>query len=561
MKRRMISCWIAVVMLVSLMPWASASSNWADQPGIKQVSAGNQSTAVIKTDGSLWAWGNNESGQLGDGTRTHRHTPIRIGTDNDWASISLASDVSGAHTMAIKTDGSLWAWGLGHSGAFGNGTSGVLQTTPIQVGTDNDWASVSAGTAYTVAIKADGSLWAWGWNHRGQLGDSSTTDRHTPVRIGTDNDWASASAGTSNTVAIKADGSLWAWGDNSSGQLGDGTTTHRNTPVQIGTDNDWASVSAANSHTVAIKTDGSFWAWGRNNVGQLGDGSATERHSPVRIGTSNDWASMSTGIGNPNNTSHTMAIKSDGSLWAWGRNNSGQLGDGSTTDRHAPVKIWPTEDTPPTGGGDAVELILTSAAAQPGGSVDIVLRKAGGPDFTGYSLIIAFDPDILTPVSPVQNEVGGALQYNVDMAAGTISVVWVDTNSISGPADLATFTFNVSSSAVPGTVTPIEIQEGAQDVSVTDSSFAGLSLTKQNGQVEIIEALTASLFGDVNVDGVVDSTDLVLLMQFLAGAASVTPQGLANANCYFDDVIDVRDVLALAQYLTGLVDPLPVLPA
>lgn len=181
------------------------------------------------------------------------------------------------------------------------------------------------GFYHTVALQRDGSLWAWGSNSAGQLGDGTTTIRRTPFRIGTGNDWAEVEAGDSYTVAVKNDGSLWAWGENSFGQLGDGTTVRRLTPVRIGTANDWVQITAGESHTLALKTDGSLWAWGSNNAGQLGDRTSTGRLTPVRIGTGNDWTQISAG------RLHTVALKSDGSLWAWGGNTSGQVGSSSLT--------------------------------------------------------------------------------------------------------------------------------------------------------------------------------------------------------------------------------------
>jgi len=297
------------------------------------VSVGGLHTMAIKSDGTLWAWGYNGDGQLGDGTTTSRRSPVKIGADTDWASVAA----SFYHTMAIKSDGTLWAWGENISGRLGDGTS-TDRLSPVKIGADTDWASVAAGNYHTMAIKSDGTLWAWGRNSSGQLGDGTTTDHSSPVKIGADTDWASVAAGSLHTMAIKSDGTLWAWGNNTYGRLGDGTTSGgRTSPVKIGADTDWASVAAGSGHTMAIKSDGTLWAWGGNNYGQLGDDTTTDRSSPVKMADT-DWASVAAGY------YHTMAIKSDRTLWAWGWNNDGQLGDGTTTDRSSPVKIGADTD-------------------------------------------------------------------------------------------------------------------------------------------------------------------------------------------------------------------------
>jgi len=190
-----------------------------------------------------------------------------------------------------------------------------------QIGSDNNWVQVCSGKYHTLGRKSDGSLWAWGWNEYGQLGDGSTADSHTPVQVGTDSDWKHVSAGNVHTTAIKSDGTLWAWGWNEYGQLGDGSTADRHTPVQVGTDKDWIYVSASSEYTMALKSNGTLWAWGR---GDLGNGSPSSI-SPLQVGTEHNWISVSAGL------DHALALRSDGTFWAWGLNNWGQIGDGTFT--------------------------------------------------------------------------------------------------------------------------------------------------------------------------------------------------------------------------------------
>jgi uncharacterized repeat protein (TIGR01451 family) len=318
-----------------------SDTDWAS------VSVGDLHTVAIKSDGTLWAWGGNVDGQLGDGTTTRRESPIQIGSDTDWLSVSAGH----RQNLAIKSDGTLWAWGRNNTGQLGDGTSSNQRTSPIQVGTDTDWLSVSAGDFHTAAIKSDGTLWAWGWNNNGQLGDGTTNQRTSPIQVGTDTDWLSVSAGGDHVIAVKSDGTLWAWGWNIRGQLGDGTTNQRTSPIQVGTDTDWLSVSASQNHSSAIKSDGTLWAWGWNVYGELGDGTTTQRTSPIQVGTDTDWLSVSA------SGYHTSAIQSDGTLWTWGWNIRGQLGDGTTTQRESP---WQVSSFSIDGGGGVDESVVWS---------------------------------------------------------------------------------------------------------------------------------------------------------------------------------------------------------
>jgi alpha-tubulin suppressor-like RCC1 family protein len=310
-------------------------ANWKQVFASASNLSGHSSSYGIKNDGTLWSWGNNTSGQLGDGTITHRSSPVQvIGTATTWSQV--ASNRSSA--AGVKLDGTLWCWGSNtgsSSGALGDGTT-VSKSSPVQtIAFGSTWKQCSVGANHTAAIKTDGTLWSWGFNAYGQLGDGTITHRSSPVQttaFGTT--WKQVSCGYKHTTAIKQDGTVWSWGLNTNGQLGDGTITHRSSPVQttaFGTT--WKIVSSSGLHTVAIKTDGTFWSWGQNANGQLGDGTLTHRSSPVQTTAFGiNWKLCSGGY------KTTAAIKTDGTLWSWGFNAYGQLGDGTITHRSSPVQ-------------------------------------------------------------------------------------------------------------------------------------------------------------------------------------------------------------------------------
>lgn len=270
----------------------------------KITSAGVNHTLAIKTNGTLWTWGFNGSGQLGDGSGNNKAEPIQIGTDTDWITISAG----GNHSLAIKADGSLWAWGDNLFGQVGDGTFGNQRNIPVKIGTSTNWKSIVAGRTFSLAIKTDGTLWAWGDNSDGQLGHQSVS--FSPLQVGTSTNWKSVSAGGFHTLALKTDGTLWAWGSNTNGQLGDGTTNEQSIPKQIGIDI-WNTISAGHNFSLALKTDGTLWAWGANNDGQLGNATYTDQYTPAKIGTAL-WQAIETGYNS------SLAIHNDGTLWAWG---------------------------------------------------------------------------------------------------------------------------------------------------------------------------------------------------------------------------------------------------
>jgi alpha-tubulin suppressor-like RCC1 family protein len=285
------------------------------------IAVGDSHTCAIKADRTLWCWGDDGNGVLGNGAPTaDQLTPLQIGVDT-WALISTG----GSHTCGIKTNGTLWCWGGAFFGKLGNGATSPDQTSPVQIGTDT-WKTVFASSfTHTCGIKTDGTLWCWGSDASGQIGNGGTTgDQLSPVQIGTDK-WADVSAGDSHTCAIKDDATLWCWGSAGSGRLGNGTTTPNVTsPAQIGTDR-WIKVDASVTHTCGVKTDGTLWCWGNAALGRLGNGTTTPSVlSPQQIGT-DIWADIITG------GAHSCGIKTDGSAWCWGYVNRGQLGNGTTT--------------------------------------------------------------------------------------------------------------------------------------------------------------------------------------------------------------------------------------
>ena len=294
-----------------------------DEPHWRNVFAGDDFSFAIREDGTLWAWGRNRRGQLGLGDPDEfdeQFVPAQVGSDEDWAWLAAGEE----HVLALKEDGSLWSWGRNRRGQLGLGDPDVIdeQHTPARVGSDENWSAIAAGSVHSLALKDDGTLWAWGRNRDGQLGfgDPDFDEQHTPAQVGADDDWAVVAAREEHSLAIKNDGTLWAWGDNGDGQLGLGDDDERYEPEQVGADEDWVAVVAGDEHTLAIKQDGSLWAWGYNGDGQLGLGDDEDRYVPVRVGSDYDWVFVVAG------EESTIAGKSDGSLWGWGENSDCQLG-------------------------------------------------------------------------------------------------------------------------------------------------------------------------------------------------------------------------------------------
>ncbi|MCX6180404.1 MAG: T9SS type A sorting domain-containing protein [Bacteroidetes bacterium] len=300
----------------------TAISNWTN------LAAGNAFVLALKSNGTLWSWGSNVYGQLGVGSKDDTITsPVQVGTDADWAQISASAFSS----LALKSDSTLWSWGDNYYGEVGDGTY-TARTSPIKIGASK-WRSISSGSFNSFAIRSDGTLWAWGENGDGQLCDGTYDDKNAPVQIGTAQ-WLSVSGGDSHVLAIKSDSTLWAWGGNVNGQLGDGTNMFSLSPIQISNAH-WKMVSAGNQYSMALKSDGTLWSWGFNYFGQLGNGdSQVSSNTMGQVGSANNWSQIKASM-----LSHSIGIKNDKSLWAWGYNSSGQIGDGTKVDVLTPMHI------------------------------------------------------------------------------------------------------------------------------------------------------------------------------------------------------------------------------
>ncbi len=257
-------------------------TNWLKISGTTGGSA-----AAIKTDGTLWTWGRNFAGQLGLGNTTNYSSPKQVGALTNWNFIQ-----GYYHFLAVKTDGTLWSWGAGNAGCLGLGNS-TYYSSPKQVGGSTNWSTTSCGTYSSIAVKTDGTLWGWGRNDVGQLGLSFTSyGVSSPTQIGALTNWAQAVISQFATLAVKTDGTIWAWGNNAQGQLGLGDTSNRNSPNQIGTLTNWLTVSTNGSTSFAIKTNTTLWAWGTGSSGQLGNNATNSYSSPIQIGSSTTWLSI-----------------------------------------------------------------------------------------------------------------------------------------------------------------------------------------------------------------------------------------------------------------------------
>jgi alpha-tubulin suppressor-like RCC1 family protein len=334
--------------------------------GISYLSEGAVHGLALRPDGSVLAWGHNRSGELGNGTTTDSSVPVAV------TGISQVSDISAgtSFSLAVEASGAVFAWGNNHSGELGNGSHSDA-STPTAVsglGPGSGVKQVAGGGSFGMALKSDGTVLAWGNNASGELGNGTTADSATPVQVsgfGPGSGIVQIAAGYANGLALRSDGAVFVWGDNQSGEVGDGTTTNRPSPVQVtslGAGSGVVKVIGGTAFNLALHANGSISAWGNNASGELGDGSApNDHHTPVFVSGVTNAVDIAAGRG------HALALLSNGSTLSWGDNNLGQLGIGSTAQKHTPVTVAAPPSMAVFAAGDHSAVLVGSINQSGGG--------------------------------------------------------------------------------------------------------------------------------------------------------------------------------------------------
>jgi|694.fasta_scaffold45513_4 alpha-tubulin suppressor-like RCC1 family protein len=298
------------------------------------VSAGYNHSLGIIGNGTAWSWGVSAAGELGDGTVSNRSSPVSVvGGFTNWCQISAGCEFS----LGVRQNGTAWAWGRGNSGRLGDNATADRSSPVSVVGGFTDWCQVSAGWCHSLAVRCNGSAWAWGLGTSGQLGDNTAVAKSSPVSVvGGFTDWCGVSAGRCHSLGVRQNGTAWAWGGAADGKLGNNTApSDRSSPVSVvGGFTDWCQVSAGENHSLGLRRNGTAWGWGSNCLGRLGDNTTVSRSSPVFVvGGFTDWCEVSAG------RNHSLAVRQNGTAWGWGVNTCGILGDNTTTAKSSPVSV------------------------------------------------------------------------------------------------------------------------------------------------------------------------------------------------------------------------------
>ena len=307
-----------------------------------QVSAGFRHSLAVRQNGTAWAWGVSVNGQLGDGTTVAKSSPVLVvGGFTDWCQVAASSGLyCRQHSLGVRQNGTAWSWGYNGQGQLGDNTV-TARSSPVSViGGFTDWCQVSAGMcAHSVAVRTNGTAWAWGAGSAGRLGNNCTDQQTSPVSVvGGFTNWCQVSGGMCHSLGVRTNGTAWAWGYGGIGVLGDDTTVNKSSPVSVvGGFTDWCQVAAGCVHSLAVRTNGTAWAWGLNECGQLGNNNRVgfcNNTSPVSVvGGFTDWCQVSGG------KTHSLGVRQNGTAWAWGAGGYGRLGTNNTSNTSSPVSV------------------------------------------------------------------------------------------------------------------------------------------------------------------------------------------------------------------------------
>lgn len=288
------------------------------------------SAYALKANGEEWAWGNNSTfGELGDNSVSRRSSPVSVVGEHTFSYLGVGY----THTLALKSNGEAWAWGDAGYGKLGNQNTADNKSSPISVVGNHSFISIVGGGDHTAALKANGEVWTWGNNTQGQLGDLTTTHKSSPISVVGGHAFVAISIGADHSIGLKTNGEVWTWGLNNFGQLGIQSIAGKSSPVSVVGNHSFVAVAAGYYHSVALKANGEVWTWGNNDYGYLGINSVALKSSPVLVVGNHSFIAISAGY------THTMALKENGEVWCWGDNTTGALGDNTNTDRSSPVLV------------------------------------------------------------------------------------------------------------------------------------------------------------------------------------------------------------------------------
>lgn len=335
----------------------------ATNASAQAISGGSNHSLSICNTNTLKAWGSNTYGQLGDGTTTDRLTPTSVSSITGVTKVEAGN----YHSIALKSSGTVHTWGFNSKGQLGDGTL-INKSIPVTVSGLTGMTAVAAGADHSLALKNDGTVWAWGWNSNGQLGDGTTVDKTTPIQVPGLTGVIAISAGEYHSLALKSDGTVWKWGSGVS------------TPAAVTGLSSITAIASGEFHFLALKNDGTVWAWGGTNLnGEYGNGTSGSAPAPVQVSTITGVIEIAAGM------THSLAIKSDGTVWAWGLNNWGQLGDVSTTTRTTPVQMSGITSAASIAAGDIHSFVVKSDGTLKACGGNFYGQIGNGTAFNSYS--------------------------------------------------------------------------------------------------------------------------------------------------------------------------------